>query len=715
MSNRVPFQGFVGSAFKASSERFDIQDLWNWYVERAESPSAKSGQALLPCPGFEVFSTLPKSPVRGLFSQNDRTFAVAGDTLYELTREGKYLERLTTRLDKPTTPTITNSKLADPLKPALAPVVTHGGTIGSTTYGYKVTATNQYGETEASPEGTSPFGNASINATNWNIVSWTAVPDCTGYKLYRTTGGGAPPKLIAVLKSTTLVYNDIGTTGTSMAPPTTNTTGEPAGKTTYGYMVTATIGLAETDASDQGTTVTGPNPLTSTSYNTITWKKVDNARGYRVYRTIGGVSPPRLIAEVSGIDTLTINDTGAQGDSVSPPTGNTTGTAVIQNDAMPVNFSSSGDAGHQLFFVSGGFGYCYDLETDVLAPVLDGATFGGFIDSYFVALDAGTSVMKVSESFNGFLWDSTQVYQRQRAGDKWLAMAVTSNEIWLIGSQTGEVWQGTGQDETRFVPYTPVFIEAGIIAASTLTRVADTLMWVAQNKDGAGVIVRTNGYHPDKVSTLAVDHSIQDLQTIADGWAFSYQMDGHTYYVVTFPTDQVTWVYDLATNDWHRRGYWDVNMMRYMAYRPECHTFAFGGLGFGKNLAGDRASGRVCRMHDSFGRDMDGSVIRRLRQGPHIADRDQEMTFDRLQMDMDIGMGLPTGLGKDPTMMLSYSNDGGLSWGKELWRSAGKQGEHRIQVAWSRLGTAKNRVFRLVVSDPVPWRIVGAWLEVEGS
>jgi hypothetical protein len=42
-------------------------------------------------------------------------------------------------------------------------------------------------------------------------------------------------------------------------------------------------------------------------------------------------------------------------------------------------------------------------------------------------------------------------------------------------------------------------------------------------------------------------------------------------------------------------------------------------------------------------------------------------------------------------------------------------GETDIQVAWSRLGTGKDRVFRLVATDPAPWRLVGAWLELEGS
>jgi hypothetical protein len=787
----MPFQGFVGSAFSAQSKRLETQDLWNWYVERAGSPYAKSGQGLLPCPGFEILTTLPTAPVRGLFSQNDRTFAVGGTKLYELTTAGSYVERGATAIASPTTPVITTSPLTAAIAAPAAPVLTHGGALGSTTYGYRISAINAIGETTASNEGQSPYGFATLSGTNWNILSWSAVEGCTGYKVYRTTGGtDTLPRLLATVPSTVLVYHDIGQSGTAASLPAANTTGQTVGATTYGYQITAVLGLGETLPGPQGVTTTGQATLSSTNYNIVTWTAVTNAKGYKVYRTTGGPSPPRLIAEVAGVDTLTVQDTGQEGDAAAPPTANTTGTTEIVNDGQPVQFCSSGDAGEQLFFVSGGFGYCYDLETNVLAPVVEGATFGGFIDSYFVVLDGFTSTLKVSESFEGFHWDPTQVYQRSRAGDKWLAMAVTSNNIWLIGSQTGEVWTGTGNPDSRFVPYTPVFLETGVIAASSMIRVSgDTMMWVAQDKDGAGFVVRTNGYAPEKVSSNAVDHSIQGLTSIADGYAFSYQQDGHTFYVVTFPTSQATWVFDLSTNEWHRRGFWDVNQMQFLAYRPMCHAFAFGALGLGMNLVGDRGSGIVAQMRPEYGRDIGGtiwrgeppaigvvdgvnptfntarpytnlvtylngqrqpqnayftlsgntsfsfvtpppvgtvvtvdysddrvgSLIRRVRQCPHIADRDQEMTFDRLQMDMEVGQGLAVGQGSDPTMMLVYSNDGANTWGNELWRSAGKQGQYRIQVAWSRLGTAKNRVFRLVVTDPIPWRLVGAWLELEGS
>jgi hypothetical protein len=208
VSQRIAFRGFVGSAFNGRSPRFDTQDLWNWHVERAETPTAKAGQMLVPSPGFELFVLLPTSPVRGLFAQNDRTFAVAGDTLYELTTQATFIERPQTILANPGAPVITNSPLAVALTVPLVPIVTHGGTIGSTTYGYVVTALKKFddtttGETSGSPEGSSAYGNATLSGTNWNIISWTAVEHATGYKIYRKTGGTAPPVLLATLASTT--------------------------------------------------------------------------------------------------------------------------------------------------------------------------------------------------------------------------------------------------------------------------------------------------------------------------------------------------------------------------------------------------------------------------------------------------------------------------------------------------------------------------------
>jgi len=71
--------------------------------------------------------------------------------------------------------------------------------------------------------------------------------------------------------------------------------------------------------------------------------------------------------------------------------------------------------------------------------------------------------------------------------------------------------------------------------------------------------------------------------------------------------------------------------------------------------------------------------------------------------------GLP---GDDPQVMLRISNDGGKTWITEQWRSAGKVGEWSQRVRWNRLGSARRRVLEVSVTDPAPWKITGAYLEL---
>jgi len=113
------------------------------------------------------------------------------------------------------------------------PTVTPQGTTGATTYGYKIVAvaldgtgvgTLQPGTTAASVEGTTATGNATLDGTNFNRVTWSAVTNAAYYDVYRTTGGSAPPKKIASL-TTALTLDDTGIAGSAMTPPVSNTTG----------------------------------------------------------------------------------------------------------------------------------------------------------------------------------------------------------------------------------------------------------------------------------------------------------------------------------------------------------------------------------------------------------------------------------------------------------------------------------------------------------
>lgn len=106
-------------------------------------------------------------------------------------------------------------------------------------------------------------------------------------------------------------------------------------------------------------------------------------------------------------------------------------------------------------------------------------------------------------------------------------------------------------------------------------------------------------------------------------------------------------------------------------------------------------------------------LIRRLRQSPHVSDEQFWFYVSHFQLDLETGLGRTTGQGIDPQIMLQYSDDGGHTWSNELWVSAGVRGAYAWRAIWRRLGRSRDRVWRVTMSDPVPWRLLDAYVSVD--
>jgi hypothetical protein len=106
-------------------------------------------------------------------------------------------------------------------------------------------------------------------------------------------------------------------------------------------------------------------------------------------------------------------------------------------------------------------------------------------------------------------------------------------------------------------------------------------------------------------------------------------------------------------------------------------------------------------------------LIRRLRQCPHLSAEEAWLFYAEFCVDCETGVGLSTGQGSNPQLMLQWSKDGGHTWSGERWVSAGRQGHYAWRATWRRLGRTRDMVFRVVVADPVKWAMVDAYVEVE--
>ena len=385
---------------------------------------------------------------------------------------------------------------------------------------------------------------------------------------------------------------------------------------------------------------------------------------------------------------------------------------TVDNDGEPVTFHANGDAGNQWWITSGGTGYIFDLTTNGLSIEGNPGTtvsMGGFLSARFLYLDATTGAFYASALYDGTTWDPTMVAQSQ-SGDPWRALIVTpDNLIRLLGESSGECWADQGTFPFPFSEIKEAGSPFGITSPFAWT-VHTTVSWLAQNQHGRGLIVRAQGYDPQRISTHAIEAAIHDDGAQSSVRAFGYQERGHAFILFTFPEADRTWAYDVSSGLWHQRDYWDVATGTSKAYRIGCAMEAFS-----KTLVGDRLTGDIYEMSSAFQMDVDGAAIRRVRQAPRLSNQQDRLSISRLELVMDKGQGLATGQGSLPAVMLTLSRDGGKTFGNERWSTSGAGGAFDTPCIWWRLGQGRNVVPRFVVSDPVPFPIVDLLVTYQGN
>jgi hypothetical protein len=391
----------------------------------------------------------------------------------------------------------------------------------------------------------------------------------------------------------------------------------------------------------------------------------------------------------------------------------------------------------------------YALDFTVL-PSSDGAFSGGtsldIVDNYFVYSRPSSQQWGASDPLSPI---SQQLSFGSKDGspDNLVALIVDHREVYLMGEASSEVWVDAGLFPFPFQRIPGTSTQHGIVAVNSVARVGDSFAYVSRNNRGQGQVMQMVGYVPQRISTHAVENTLVG-QTIEDAISWTYQLEGHEVYVVSFPTLNLTWAYDVSTKLWHKWLYC-TNQNVYQRHRGNCSAVFQGMV-----LVGDYANGKIYEL-DKLNYTDDGQNIRRLRRAPHLVADFQRQFFDELQIQFEPGVG-QTGLSLNtatflsspyiiaandtltilapqtiylgtqnninaqtptinPQAMLRWSDDGGSTWSKEHWTTIGAIGRYQNRAIWRRLGTARDRVFEVVVTDPIKAVIVSANLKASGG
>lgn len=386
------------------------------------------------------------------------------------------------------------------------------------------------------------------------------------------------------------------------------------------------------------------------------------------------------------------------------------GTVAV--DANPAQIIYDGTVGGQLGIASGGSVYSFVLATNTFAGPHFGAatiTMLAYAGGYGLGFDANTRRVYLS-GFNDFTtWNSGTFFQRSQQPDPYRAMFVDqSGLVWMVGTETFEVRYNSGVGTQPFVPLSGLLGRPGIVAPFAFGVSRAGVFWVGRSEEGGASVVSSKGGAPVDISTYAVNTALRGYRRtskITDAEFLIYHEDGHTFVNITFPSAPATWAFDAEARSWAERGQWKPADNRYDIWAPRVHADCFD-----KHLVGDRATGTIWDMSAAYATDVDGQGIRRLRRAPGITDEHKRIPIDQIELLMDVGVGTATGAGVDPQALLRISADGGQTFGNERRAGIGRMGQSRRRVTWTRLGAPEDCVPEIVWSDPVPIRVVGAFL-----
>lgn len=318
----------------------------------------------------------------------------------------------------------------------------------------------------------------------------------------------------------------------------------------------------------------------------------------------------------------------------------------------------------QLLCLNNGNLYILTLATNAFAAVNMAQLVGGpdsvaqigFADGFFFAWFLNTHTFQQSKLEDGLTWSALDASVISLFPDNLMSMICDHREMWLFSGKKSTGYYNAGAGFPSYIPIQGAFAEFGAGAMSATVQADNTVCWIGQDERGAAVAYRLQGYSNQRISTHAVEAAWQNYTTITDARGYSYQEDGHTFWVIYFPTGNATWVYDFSTGFWHQRGNWNVVAGIYEADHSQSHTY-----NFGKHLVGDWASGNVYEQATSIYSD-NGGILRGLRRSPTVNNSNKWVYFSEFELDIEPGITpIPPFQGSDqPTVLILQSANGTL-------------------------------------------------------
>ena len=361
--------------------------------------------------------------------------------------------------------------------------------------------------------------------------------------------------------------------------------------------------------------------------------------------------------------------------------------------------------GTQIGIVNGtNVGFIYDTGSLVFSQISDPsfnpANTITFIDDYFAFDWAGTRQLFVSNLLDGTAYNALAYATKEAKPDRVLALHNRQNALLVLAEKSIETWTNVGTIPFPFQRYDGGTVNRGLVAPHAVAEEDNSLFFLGEDL----IFYRLDGTQPSRKSTHAIERAWQSYATTSDCFCLAFNDRGHKFIAVIFPSVSApSFVFDIATGKWHERSSYDSGNLL-VRWRANCTLAVFGNL-----LVGDANSGQIGVVDPTVFTEF-GDPIKTVLVSPPIHADGKIVFMDKFELDMETGVGLPTGQGSNPQVTLEVTDDGGKTYQavSEQWRTFGAIGAFTTRIQWQGLGNFYQRSMRVTISDPVKRVVLAA-------
>ncbi len=375
------------------------------------------------------------------------------------------------------------------------------------------------------------------------------------------------------------------------------------------------------------------------------------------------------------------------------------------------------DNGTQFLVVDGYQGWCWNGASWVLTPLVQ-PVVAVYQDGFGLANSYNTQQFYQSNLNDLSTWDPLNYSSADADPSPIIGMASLFRQIWIFKTTSTEIWNNAGLNGFAFQRMQGAFIEKGCVAPYSVSDCGgERVLWLGQDARGAVSVFINNGYSAQRISTHAIDYQLLNYINasqagVTDAIAFSYNQAGHTFYVLTFPSGNATWVYDFTTKLWHERGQF-LNG-KYGRWNPSGYSY-FNSL----HYVGSGTIPAIAALNIDYPSDdlngSPGSVqgakrwMRRWRATSQPVNAPTR--FESVKIDMETGIKTPVYAGSN--MILKWSDDGGHNFANPHIQSMGNIGQTSQRVIFRRIGSTRrnsglDRILEISSESNVQVALIGA-------